>query len=89
MRRRQLLPGIITLSTFLTIGLAVTNNLRVFEALSFLVGVFTVTPQILLPLAADLAPEKKRAAATAAASSVVLSGLVFGILLAGIIAEFF
>ena len=88
MRRRQLLLIIITLSTCLSIGLAVTSSLRVFEALSFLVGVFTVTPQILLPLAADLAPENKRAGAI----SVVLSGLLFGILLArvlaGIIAEF-
>jgi predicted MFS family arabinose efflux permease len=76
------------LSTCLTIGLALTNSLQAFEALSFLVGVFTVAPQILLPLAADLAPEHKRAGAI----SVVLSGLLFGILLArvlaGIIAEF-
>ena len=87
-RRRQLVLYIITLSTTLTIGLAVTSNLQVFEALSYLVGVVTVTPQILLPLAADLAPEKKRASAI----SVVLSGLLFGILIArvlsGIIAEF-
>ena len=67
-----------TLSTSLTIGLAVTRSLIVFETLSYLVGVVTVTPQILLPLAADLAPEKKRASAI----SVVLSGLLFGILLA-------
>ena len=77
-----------TLSTTLTIGLAITRSLIVFETLSYLVGVVTVTPQILLPLAADLAPEKKRATAI----SVVLSGLLFGILLArvlaGIIAEF-
>ena len=76
------------LSTSLTIGLAVTKSLHVFETISYLVGVVTVTPQILLPLAADLAPEKKRAGAI----SVVLSGLLFGILLArvlaGIIAEF-
>ena len=88
MRRRQLLLCIVAISTSLTIGLAVTRNLHVFEVLSYLVGVVTVTPQILLPLAADLAPEEKRAAAI----SVVLSGLLFGILLArvlaGIIAEF-
>ena len=70
------------------VGLAVTNNLHVFETLSFLVGVVTITPQILLQLAADLAPEKRRASAI----SIVLSGLLFGILLArvlaGIIAEF-
>jgi predicted MFS family arabinose efflux permease len=48
----------------------------------------SVTPQILVPLAADLAPEKRRASAI----SIVLSGLLFGILiarvLAGIIAQF-
>ncbi|KIM43093.1 hypothetical protein M413DRAFT_443908 [Hebeloma cylindrosporum] len=88
LRRRQLILCIVTLSTCFTIGLSVTSNLHVFEALSFLVGVVTVTPQILIPLAADLAPEKRRASAI----SVVLSGLLLGILisrvLAGIIAEF-
>ena len=88
MRRRQLILCIIALSTCFTIGLAVTSSLRVFETLSFLVGVVTVTPQILIPLAADLAPEERRASAI----SVVLSGLLFGILIArvmaGIIAQF-
>jgi predicted MFS family arabinose efflux permease len=60
----------------------------VFETLSFLVGVFTVVPQILLPLSADLAPPHRRATVI----SIVLSGLLLGILgarvLAGIIAEF-
>ena len=74
----------------MTIGLAVTKNLIVFETLSssYLVGVVTVTPQILFPLAADLAPENRRATAV----SVVFSGLLFGVLLArvlaGIIAEY-
>lgn len=88
LRRRSLILCIVALSTCLTIGLAVTSNLAVFEALSFLVGVLTVTPQILIPLAADLAPENRRASAI----SVVLSGLLFGILiarvLAGVIAQF-
>ena len=87
-RRRQLILCIVTLSTSLTIGLAVTRSLVVFETLSYLVGALAVTPQILIPLAADLAPENKRASAI----SVVFSGLLFGILLArvlaGIIAEF-
>ena len=78
----------VALSTTLSIGLAVTKSLHAFEALSFLVGAFSVTPQILVPLAADLTPPHKRAAAI----SVVFSGLLFGILLArvlaGIIAEF-
>lgn len=76
------------ISSSLTIGLAVTKSLQVFETLSFLVGVVTVVPQILLPLAADLAPPERRASAI----SIVLSGLLFGILiarvLAGVIANF-
>ncbi|PPR02514.1 hypothetical protein CVT26_011997 [Gymnopilus dilepis] len=88
LRRRSLILAIVAVSTSLTIGLAVTNKLAVFEALTFLVGIVTVTPQILIPLAADLAPEKRRASAI----SVVLAGLLFGVLiarvLAGVIAQF-
>ncbi|KAG6828660.1 hypothetical protein H0H92_007129 [Tricholoma furcatifolium] len=87
-RRRQLLLTLTTLCTSLTIGLAVTKSLVAFETISFLVGMFSVAPQILLPLAADLAPPERRASAL----SVVLSGLLFGVLiarvLAGVIAEF-
>ncbi|KAG1739409.1 major facilitator superfamily domain-containing protein [Suillus paluster] len=81
-RRRQLVLLLVASSTTLTIGLAVTKNLRVFEALSFLVGVATVTPQILMPLAADLAAPDRRASAL----SVVLSGLMLGILIARVLA---
>ncbi|KAJ7505896.1 major facilitator superfamily domain-containing protein [Mycena galericulata] len=87
-RRRQLIIFLALLSSSLTIGLAVTRNLAVFEVLSFLIGAVSVTPQILLPLAADLAPPERRATAL----SVVFSGLLFGILvarvIAGIIAQF-
>ncbi|KAG1739417.1 major facilitator superfamily domain-containing protein [Suillus paluster] len=81
-RRRQLVLLLVASSTTLTIGLAVTKNLRVFETLSFLVGVTTVTAQILMPLAADLAAPDRRASAL----SVVLSGLMLGILIARVLA---
>ncbi|KZT69548.1 MFS superfamily [Daedalea quercina L-15889] len=87
-RRRPLVLAIVLIAASLSIGLAFTNNLRVFEALSFLVGMFTVVPQILIPLAADLAPPHRRASAMA----IVMSGLLFGVLtarvLAGIVAEY-
>lgn len=87
-RRRQLVLLLVATSTAFTVGLAVTKIFRVFEVLSFLTGVVTVTPQILMPLAADLAPPERRASAL----SVVLSGLMLGILiarvLAGVIANF-
>lgn len=81
-KRRQLILLLIVMSTSLTIGLAITPSLKAFEVLSFLVGVFTVVPQILLPLAADLAPPERRATAI----SIVVSGLLFGILLARLLA---
>lgn len=86
--RRPLLLTLVICSASLSIGLAVTTSVAMFETLSFFVGVVTVTPQVLLPLAADLAPPQHRAAAI----SVVFSGLLFGILLArvlaGVIADF-
>jgi hypothetical protein len=58
-----------------------------FEVICYFLGAVSVTPQVLLPLAGDLAPTEKRASAIA----IVLSGLLFGILFArflgGIIAE--
>ena len=76
------------LSAALTIGLPLTSSLHVFEGLSFLIGFASVVPQVMMPFAADLAPPHKRASAL----SIVLSGLLLGILfarvLAGVIANF-
>ncbi|KAK1219523.1 hypothetical protein PQX77_017758 [Marasmius sp. AFHP31] len=87
-RRRQLILALVIMSTALTVGLAITSQVEVFIALSFLVGVVTITPQVLIPLAADLAPPEKRASAI----SVVFAGLLLGVLsaraIAGIIAEY-
>ncbi|KAF8878807.1 MFS DHA1 transporter [Gymnopilus junonius] len=81
-RRRQLVLALVFLTTFLTVGLAVTRNVVVFEVLSLIVGLANVAPQILIPLVAETAPLEKRGFAF----SVVLSGLMFGILLARVIA---
>ncbi|KAF9059614.1 MFS DHA1 protein [Rhodocollybia butyracea] len=87
-RRRQLLLLLILTSGSLTIGLAITKSLRVFEVLSFLTAVVSITPQVLVPLAADLAPANRRATFI----SFIMAGLFMGVLLArvlsGIIAQF-
>ncbi|KAK0210142.1 MFS superfamily [Desarmillaria ectypa] len=87
-RRRQLVLILVAISASLTIGLSVTSNLATFEALSFLVGTVTVVPPVLMPLAVDLALPQRRASAL----SIVLAGLLFGILIArvlsGVIGEF-
>ncbi|OQO01353.1 hypothetical protein B0A48_12908 [Cryoendolithus antarcticus] len=61
-----------------SIGLALTSSLSVFSGLTFIVGFMTVTPQLMLPLVGDLAPPHRRAAAL----SIVVSGLMLGILIA-------
>ncbi|KAI9070091.1 MFS general substrate transporter [Trametes sanguinea] len=87
-RRRQLLLLLTLITATLSIGLAITKNLVTFEVISFLVGIGSVVPQILMPLAADLAPPERRASAL----SIVLSGLLLGVLiarvLAGVVAQF-
>ncbi|KZV71731.1 MFS general substrate transporter [Peniophora sp. CONT] len=87
-RRRALLLCCVGISTALTVGLCITKSLVVFETLSFLIGMASIVPQIMVPLAADLAPAHRRATAI----SIVLAGLSLGVLMArvvsGIIAQY-
>jgi predicted MFS family arabinose efflux permease len=67
--------------TVLRVILCVTKSLAVFSAVSFLVAVSTVTPQLMLPLVGDLAPANRRATAL----SIVVSGFILGILIARVL----
>ncbi|KXJ92129.1 membrane protein [Microdochium bolleyi] len=80
--RRPMILLLIAATATLWIGLCLTHNFNVFLALSFLCGVGTVTPQLMLPLVGDLAPPEKRAASL----SIVVSGLSLGMLIARILA---
>jgi predicted MFS family arabinose efflux permease len=63
------------------LGLCLTHDLNTFTAISFITAVTTVTPQLMLPLVGDLAPPNKRAAAL----SIVVSGLMLGVLVARVL----
>lgn len=63
------------------IVLCLTTSLPLFTAISYLTAVTTVTPQLMLPLVGELAPPHRRASAL----SVVVSGLIGGILVARIL----
>lgn len=69
------------------IGLCVTKSFSAFCALSFITSLCTVTPQLMLPLVGDLAPAHRRATAL----SIVVSGLILGMLVArllsGVVAQ--
>ncbi|KAJ6612379.1 major facilitator superfamily domain-containing protein [Mycena sp. CBHHK59/15] len=81
-RRRQLMLLLLMISTALSVGLAVTTSFVVFETLSFFVGVSSIITTIMQPLTADLAPPERRATAL----SVVISGLLLGVLVARVLA---
>lgn len=70
------------------LGFTLTQSFETFLGLSFIVGALTVTPQLMFPLAVQYAPQRHRATMI----SIVMSGLVFGILvarlLAGIVTEY-
>lgn len=63
-------------------------NFQAFSAISFLCGMTTVTPQLMLPLVGELAPANRKASCI----SLVVSGLALGVLMArllsGIIANY-
>ncbi|KAI2640212.1 MFS general substrate transporter [Xylaria nigripes] len=86
--RRPFILLLIFLTATIWIGLCVTTNFDTFISLSFLCGVGTVTPQLMLPLVGDLAPVNRRASSLA----IVVSGLSLGLLVArvlsGVVANF-
>ncbi|KAH8666808.1 major facilitator superfamily domain-containing protein [Xylariales sp. PMI_506] len=87
-RRRHLVLALIFVTSFIWLGLTLTNSFSVFLGLSFIVGALTVTPQLMFPLTVQYAPQRHRAIMT----SIIMSGLVFGILIArllsGIITQY-
>lgn len=87
-RRRPLILLLIFICSTLSVSLAVTKSFLAFQILSFLVGFTTVTPQVLIPLAADIAPPKRRASAISIVLCGSFLGNLLGRLIAGIVAEF-
>ncbi|KAF1947817.1 MFS general substrate transporter [Clathrospora elynae] len=79
--RRPFVCGLVLFTATLWLGLCLTSDLGTFTALSFIVAITTVTPQLMLPLVGDLAPPNRRAAAL----SIVVSGLMLGVLVARVL----
>ncbi|KAK8044640.1 major facilitator superfamily transporter [Apiospora rasikravindrae] len=86
--RRPMILGLVLVTALFWLGLTLTRSYSVFLGLSFMVGMLTVTPQLMFPIAVQYAPPRHRATMT----SIVMSGIVFGILIArllsGIITQY-
>ncbi len=76
--RRPLVVGILGFSSLTLVGAGLAPSLGLFAALSVAVGLFSVVAQVLVPLAASLAPDAERGRVV----GTVMSGLLLGVLLA-------
>ncbi|KAK5635383.1 hypothetical protein RRF57_011095 [Xylaria bambusicola] len=81
LRRRYLVLGLVFSTAFSWLGCTLTTSFSSFLGLSFLVGLLTVTPQLMFPLTVQYAPPRHKATMT----SIVMSGVVLGILVARLI----
>ncbi|TVY26876.1 putative transporter [Lachnellula hyalina] len=77
-RRRAFVLILVFFTATIWLGLCLTESFPIFLALSFITAASTVTPQLMLPLVGDLAPPHRRATAL----SIVVSGLLLGMLIA-------
>lgn len=87
-KRRPFVLLLIFVSATLWIALCTTNSFNVFSAFSFLNGVTTVTPQLMLPLVGDLAPPHRRALALSVVSSGNILGILIARILSGVVTQF-
>lgn len=76
--RRQLITILLVFVTISLMGVATSQNLPWIYIASLAVGITTVVPQVIIPLAAQMAEPEERGKVIGS----VMSGLLFGILLA-------
>ena len=84
LEKRKLITVLLLSVGVALISLSLAKNLTWVYIASFMVGITTVTPQIIIPFAAELAPQNERGKAI----GNVMSGLLIGILLARTVAGF-
>ncbi|KAJ3151933.1 hypothetical protein HDU89_001574 [Geranomyces variabilis] len=86
--RRTVVLLLCVLLTAFSIAMPFIPWLPLFKTCSFFIGVVAVTPQIMIPLVADLAPAERRGKAV----GMVVSGLMLGILgsrvISGLVAKY-
>lgn len=78
LRNRPLIVALMALTGLFLLVAAAAPNLTVLIVAGTLVGVFTVVPQVIMPMVAGLVPDNRRGAAM----GTMLGGLLGGILLA-------
>ncbi|WP_169812585.1 MFS transporter [Nocardia acidivorans] len=86
-RRRPLLTAMLTVTTLALLSAALAPGLSLLAAAAALVGGFTVVPQVLVPLAAELAPPQRRASIVAGVQIGLMTGIIGSRVIGGAIGE--
>ncbi|CAK7231561.1 hypothetical protein SBRCBS47491_007973 [Sporothrix bragantina] len=87
-RRRPLTLTLVFVTATIWLGLCLTNSFTAFRILSFFAAITTVTPQVMLPLVAELAPPKRRAMMISVNFVGLFTGLLFARILSGIATQY-
>ncbi|QRV94004.1 major facilitator superfamily transporter [Ceratobasidium sp. AG-Ba] len=87
-RRRELLLMLGCLVGIFNLGLALSPTGKIFAGISYLMGIVTVVPPVIISLTGDLAPPERRASAIAISVTGALIGILYARVVAGIVAEF-
>ncbi|GAA1034858.1 MULTISPECIES: MFS transporter [Amycolatopsis] len=86
-RRRPLLTVLLAATVAALLLAAVAPSLSMVAAAAALVGGFTVIPQVLVPLAAELAPPEKRASVVAGVQIGLMTGIIGSRVIGGAVGE--
>jgi len=84
--RRPLVVALSVLTAAASAATALSSALSALIIASFLLGGFTVVPQILIPLAADLAEDERRGQVVGTVMSGVLIGILAARIVSGVVA---
>jgi predicted MFS family arabinose efflux permease len=88
-RRRPLLTVMLTATVIALLMGALSPSLALLAAAAALVGGFTVVPQVLVPLAAELAPPQRRASVVAGVQIGLMTGIIGSRVIGGAVGELF
>lgn len=88
LRRRPLILILTTTTLALSVGIAFNSSFIAFQVLSILLGIVNGVSQILVPLTAELAEPKRRASAISLLVSGMLLGILYARIIAGVIAQY-
>ena len=87
MQRRKLLLSVMIMTVLALTACAFAPSFWILSSALALLGIFTVSGQIILPLSGDLASDETRGKIVGIVSSGITAGILFSRLLSGLVAD--